>query len=242
MADAFLNHLLPAERECVLKVATKQQLNVAFATLMGPSNTEPAAQLGALNFGNCGADGDFPNRGQVGVLKALVQGFASQPAPQSLGQVSLPRDAAQIRALLARMPASLAGRPRASQIEMNKNTEESISAIYQDPAQPLALLELQASDSRTRFPVPVKAGEGVAFFYMESLLEMGEPAPGAPWPVAAGHDGSLVWAQSSLTISGRAYHIAVWGDADGVWTFRAEGRTQEELSALIGAFVAAAGR
>lgn len=163
-------------------------------------------------------------------------------APLGLGSVTLPGDEAEIIALLASLPAEVAGEQRAGD-PAQRDGRIVITYGETDPSLGPTLLVQAVDFSRsTFFPADFTAVAYVA----TAALSTDDGA------VAAGRDGEIVWirAESSVGVAGGdegtpeislpVYTLA-WGTADSRWLFSAASFTPDGLDALVTAFVHASG-
>ncbi len=164
------------------------------------------------------------------------------PAPSGLSHVPLPADRAEIEALFAALPETVAGETRA-ELDTGASPDRIVVAYgVVDPAlgPPLSLqaLNFAAGDF---FPTDFTAGAFVASV-------AGVPDYGAE---AFGRDGDLVWVRAT-TVAGvegdkpgtptitRPIFTLAWGNVTSQWLFTAAAPSPEGLNALVAAFAAAA--
>lgn len=162
-------------------------------------------------------------------------------APLNLGTVTLPDNEEGVSALFGRLPATVAGEPRADYLD--GQTDRVIAAygtvdLAFGPPLSLQVLDFTTGDF---FPREFTAGEFVASAAGTSDYDT----------VAFGQDDTLAWIQAETTagvagnmpgtptISRRIYTLA-WGEATGSRLFTAAAFSPEGLAALISAFVMAA--
>lgn len=159
-------------------------------------------------------------------------------APYGLARVTLPANEAEIAALFAAMPATVAGQSRATEASVQP---DRIILSYGEivpgfgPPHYIQAIDFARNDF---FPADFTAG-----LYVASVA--GIPDFGA---VTYGQDGSLVWviAASSVAVVGeneatpvieRPIYTLTWGLADSNWLFSAAATSPDDLEALAYAFV-----
>jgi hypothetical protein len=163
-------------------------------------------------------------------------------APHGLGTVVLPTDEAGIIALLARLPATVAGEPRAAAgISGLDRIGVAYGAVDSSLGPPLSI---QVQDIATGDFFP--AGFAVADF-VRAVADV--PDYGTE---AVGKDGTLYWVRAMTTVgvagekpgtptTSRPLYTLAWGEASSSWLFYTAAFTRESHDALVIAFVIAAG-
>lgn len=170
---------------------------------------------------------------------ADIARLPTTPAPNGLGEVTLPADARGIAALLARLPSNVAGQPRTPQLD--QAGPERYSVTYGDGRAGGREYGVQALDVSTGdfFQPGSTAGDVLAL----RAGKRGEPQD-IEIIVAAGREGSLVWMQerNTVTYEGKTSPLLAtsWGTASSAWLFSAQADTPEAVEALVSAFIAAA--
>ena len=163
-------------------------------------------------------------------------------APLDLGTVTLPDDDEGVAALFERLPAAVAGEPRAN--DPDRQTDRVIASygtVDPDFGPPLFLQVLDFTTGDF-FPREFTAGDFVASAAGTSDYDT----------VAFGQDGTLAWIQAETTagVAGnkpgtptvsRTIYTLAWGEARSSRLFTAAAFSPEGLDALVSAFVMAAG-
>lgn len=213
--------------------------------LDGPFRWWVAALWGGFNLDRPDASGDrvpdndaamFPD----GSASALLTWDDLPPAaaPVGLGTIELPDDSAAVEELIARMPKTIAGLPRATELE--HHTTDAHPAAYGPERGPQGettfTLYLVALDSTSPLNdwSPGTTGRDVITFF----------ASGIDWTVeGVGRDGQLGWVRWHRedllpgTSATRWTYSMAWADADSHWYFTASATAPEQLDALVDAFV-----
>ena len=172
------------------------------------------------------------------------------PAPGGLGSARFPDDREGIEALLARLPDTIAGQPRAPQF--TRSGPGALTAGYGErrlsggPGQPaLALRVINVPESEF-YPPDWGAADVIA-----ALGERGTTPDSGSGRFVGGREGDLYWARADTFVTSvggggtpspeRLPLYAIrWGQAGSPWLFGAQAGTPEELEALLAAIVAAA--
>lgn len=172
------------------------------------------------------------------------------PAPGGLGSARFPDDRQGIEALLARLPDTIAGQPRAPQFTRSGPGPLTVGygerRLSGGPGQPaLALRVINVPDSG-RYPPDWGAADVIA-----ALGERGSTLDDGSSRFVGGREGDLYWAREDTFVTSvgsggtpspeRLPLYAIrWGEAGSPWLFGAQAGTPEELEMLLDAIVAAA--
>ena len=167
------------------------------------------------------------------VVTLPVADLPEARAPEGLARVALPTDAAAIAALLARLPAQVAGEERTEMLTSGEGGRFGVAygSDRGDLGPPLAIRVLDVSTGDF-FPAGWTADQVI----LELAAEAGEADGGIE---AVGRDGPLVWLRADAGVIEVGYALT-WGRVGEPWLFSAIADTRERLDALVAAFVVAA--
>lgn len=163
-------------------------------------------------------------------------------APFGLGTIALPATEAEIAALFARLPTTLAGEPRAA---LSARDTGGLSMAYgtdEDGLGPPLTIQAQDFTRGDFFPTDFTADQFVR-------TVAGVPDYGTE---AFGRDGSLYWVQATTTVGvagdrpgtptlSRPVYTLAWGEASSPWLFGVAATSPTGLASLVTAFVSLAG-